>query len=45
MANTYGSACLYDLCPVVVKFVKSIGIKNVLYFADYENILVLKVFS
>lgn len=41
MANTHCSACLYDLCPVVAKFVKSIGIKNIIYLADYENTRVL----
>lgn len=43
LSNTHCSACLFDLCPYVAKFLKAVGKEHVLYLADYENDRVLRL--
>lgn len=37
ISNTHCPACLYDLCPSVARFLKSVGKENVIYLSDYDN--------
>lgn len=36
ISNTHCPACLYDLCPSVARFLKSVGKENVIYLSDYR---------